>query len=206
MDSALKTFVAPIFCPLLTVLSHPNPLSSTDSALTSYLNGMTETARSILCVNKQMHAVHPRYAGRGGSFGVHGFGPSNVLNASYAYVNDDERPSTGVAVRATLACNADGLWHDQPQFRVVLQAVDSESRVPFTPQTLFARVVPPPSFQSALQAAGASQSAGFALTCATSVSQGVCTVTFSLPSQWFLTDVAAANVSVQYGIGSGVGE
>jgi len=142
------------------------------------------------------------YVGYGGTFGVHGFGPTS-LDETYAYHPVSERDSTRNEIRASLAYNPDGLWHDSRTFRAVLQAIDSESRVPQSQATVFVRVSPSNSFATALRAVNAPQSNGVLATCRTSTSQGMCTIAITLPLQWFMTSVAVTNVSVSYGEGSG---
>jgi hypothetical protein len=142
------------------------------------------------------------YVGRGGSFGVRQFGPA-TLDVAYPYTDVGDRPSTGIVVRGTLAYNTDGLWYDSRVFRVLLQAIDSESRVPTSRTTVFARVVPTAAFTSALQSAGASSSTGIVVSCRTSTTQGLCTATFTLPTSWFTSSIPAANLTVAYGEGTG---
>lgn len=140
------------------------------------------------------------YTGRGGTFGFSGFGPS-FLDREYDYALP---PAVAVAngMQATLAYNVDGLWQDMRQFHVVVQALNNDSTVPSTSQSMYAQVTPDATFAAALTRAGVATTA-YRQTCTTSTSEGMCTIVLNLPQAWFTTDILHHNLSVAFGYADG---
>lgn len=160
------------------------------------LNTTSEIYVSQLMRHFEYFLFRNGYEGLGGHVEVHGYGPP-VLDRKFEY-KAAKAPSVNI-LRAHLAVNADGIWHDTPGrlVKVVLQVLDSTSSLSAASQAVKIKVTPSDKLKGALAEVGidATDQTG---TCNTAISTGMCTASVNLPQGWFTSGVDSAPATVSY--------